>query len=107
MSTTTNIPITVTPEAAAYVAELGLQKEFEQMLETEKRYRAADAKRLYYLSMEFLMGRSLGNNLCNLGFQNFCRAAVQNMQRATTEHAGVLLGQFHSFAENIGPIAPR
>ncbi len=33
MSTTTNIPITITPEAAAYVAELGLQKEFEQMLE--------------------------------------------------------------------------
>src|SRR6478609_2184476 len=50
----------------------------EQMLETEKRYRAADAKRLYYLSMEFLMGRSLGNNLCNLGFQNFCRETLQN-----------------------------
>ena len=33
MSTTTTIPVTVTPEAAAYVAELGLQKEFEQMLE--------------------------------------------------------------------------
>ena len=33
MSTTTSIPVTVTPEAAAYVAELGLQKEFEQMLE--------------------------------------------------------------------------
>ncbi len=39
----------------------------EQMLATEERYRAADAKRLYYLSVEFLMGRSLGNNLLNLG----------------------------------------
>jgi len=39
----------------------------ERMLETEERYRAADAKRLYYLSVEFLMGRSLGNNLLNLG----------------------------------------
>lgn len=39
----------------------------ERMLATEERYRAADAKRLYYLSVEFLMGRSLGNNLLNLG----------------------------------------
>src|SRR5205823_14698737 len=35
--------------------------------DTERRYQRADAKRLYYLSMEFLMGRSLGNNLYNLG----------------------------------------
>ena len=36
------------------------------MLETESRYRHKDSKRLYYLSMEFLMGRSLGDNLSNL-----------------------------------------
>ena len=29
------------------------------MLETEERYRTTGAKRLYYLSMEFLMGRAL------------------------------------------------
>lgn len=39
------------------------------MIETESRYQQADAKRLYYLSMEFLMGRSLGNNLYNLGLE--------------------------------------
>ncbi len=39
----------------------------ERMLETEGRYRRADAKRLYYLSVEFLIGRSLGNTLLNLG----------------------------------------
>jgi len=33
MSTTSNVPVTVTPEASAHVAELGLQKEFEQVLE--------------------------------------------------------------------------
>ena len=37
------------------------------MLATEERYRQAQAKRLYYLSIEFLMGRSLSNNLYNLG----------------------------------------
>ena len=33
MSTTSNVPVTITPEASAHVAELGLQKEFEQILE--------------------------------------------------------------------------
>src|SRR5262245_55130517 len=36
----------------------------DRMLATERRYQKAGAKRLYYLSMEFLVGRSLGNNLC-------------------------------------------
>jgi hypothetical protein len=33
MTRTTTVPLTVTPEAAAYVTELGMQREFEQMLE--------------------------------------------------------------------------
>ena len=48
----------------------------ELMLETEDRYRQTNAKRLYYLSMEFLIGRSLGNNLINLGLFQACQEAL-------------------------------
>ncbi len=44
----------------------------DRMLATEARYRQAHAKRLYYLSIEFLMGRSLSNNLYNLGLFDLC-----------------------------------
>ncbi len=38
----------------------------DQMHATRERYRQAGAKHLYYLSMEFLMGRLLGDTVCNL-----------------------------------------
>jgi starch phosphorylase len=51
----------------------------DAMLETENRYRKQESKRVYYLSMEFLMGRSLGNNLHNLGLFDVCRDALNGM----------------------------
>lgn len=48
-------------------------------LETEDRYRRQDAKRLYYLSIEFLIGQSLGNNLRNLGMRESCQKALCNL----------------------------
>ena len=48
----------------------------DRMLETERRYQKSDAKRVYYLSMEFLVGRSLGNNLMNMGVYDTCRDAL-------------------------------
>ncbi len=53
----------------------------EKMLETEKRYEEAHTKRIYYLSLEFLIGRSLGNNLINMGL-------YENMEKAVTEMGG-------------------
>ncbi len=52
-------------------------KMVDGMVATEKRYADANAKRLYYLSMEFLMGRTLGNTLTNLGLLEAGREALE------------------------------
>ena len=41
----------------------------ERWMETMRSYYRSDAKRIYYLSLEFLTGRLLTNSLLNLGFQ--------------------------------------
>jgi len=41
----------------------------ERWLDTQQAYYRNDAKRVYYLSMEFLMGRTLNNALINLGLR--------------------------------------
>ena len=45
----------------------------EKMLATRARIDRRNAKRLYYLSLEFLIGRSLENNILNLGIFDICR----------------------------------
>ena len=51
----------------------------ERTLETGERYRREDAKRINYLSIEFLMGKSLGNHLHNLGIRELYRQALGNL----------------------------
>ena len=51
----------------------------ERMLETEARYQREDSKRINYLSIEFLMGQSLGNHLHNLGIHELYREALGNL----------------------------
>src|SRR3954469_6702068 len=49
----------------------------ERWISTQQRYYKKDAKRVYYLSAEFLMGRALGNNLINLGLYETAREAMK------------------------------
>ncbi len=51
----------------------------ERLLATEEEYRRQDAKRLYYLSIEFLIGQSLGANLRNLRLYDVCGDALRNL----------------------------
>jgi len=51
----------------------------ERMLATRERYQRCNSKRLYYLSIEFLPGQYLGNNLLNLGIRDQCREALRNL----------------------------
>ncbi|MDY4547022.1 MAG: glycogen/starch/alpha-glucan phosphorylase [Candidatus Choladocola sp.] len=46
---------------------------------TQKEYEKADPKIVYYMSMEFLMGRALGNNLINLTFYDEVKEALEEI----------------------------
>ena len=46
---------------------------------TQKEYDESDPKIVYYMSMEFLMGRALGNNLINLTFYDEVKEALEEI----------------------------
>jgi starch phosphorylase len=61
----------------------------ERWLDTQQHYYNDDSKRVYYLSMEYLMGRSLENSLINLGMHDQFREAME----ALGHDLGELCGQ--------------
>uniref|UniRef100_A0A669QJJ8 Alpha-1,4 glucan phosphorylase n=1 Tax=Phasianus colchicus TaxID=9054 RepID=A0A669QJJ8_PHACC len=48
-------------------------------IRTQQYYYERDPKRIYYLSLEFYMGRTLQNTMINLGLQNACDEAVYQL----------------------------
>ncbi|EDQ92471.1 uncharacterized protein MONBRDRAFT_21041 [Monosiga brevicollis MX1] len=46
---------------------------------THREYYAKDPKRIYYLSLEFYVGRSLTNMMINLGIHGLCARSLYNM----------------------------
>ncbi|MDP2877379.1 MAG: glycogen/starch/alpha-glucan phosphorylase [Holophaga sp.] len=51
----------------------------ERWFRTQNAYYHQDAKRVYYLSLEFLMGRSLLNNILNLGAEDPYTQAMEQL----------------------------
>ena len=51
----------------------------DDWIATQKAYDEADAKTVYYMSMEFLMGRALGNNLINMTAYKEVKKALEEM----------------------------
>jgi starch phosphorylase len=55
------------------------ERMISRWLDTQQAYYHDDPKRIYYVSMEFLMGRSLENSLLNLGIYDDFRSAMESL----------------------------
>lgn len=68
----------------------------DQWIATHKKYEEEDAKTVYYLSMEFLMGRALGNNIINLKADKVVRDTLDelglNLENIEDEEPDAALG---------------
>ncbi len=51
----------------------------QKWISTQKTFYAKEKKRVYYLSLEFLIGRSLGNSMINLGIFDEAKQAVEEL----------------------------
>ena len=63
-------------QAVAYAVKDNI---IDAWLATQKEYEKSDPKTVYYLSMEFLMGRALGNNLINLCYYDEVKEALEEL----------------------------
>ncbi len=63
-------------QAVAYAVKDAIM---DAWIATQKEYEKQDPKTVYYLSMEFLMGRALGNNLINLTFYDEVKEVLEEL----------------------------
>ena len=63
-------------QAVAYAVKDDI---IDRWIATHKEYEKKNVKTVYYLSMEFLMGRALGNNLINLTYYNEIKEALDEL----------------------------
>ena len=63
-------------QAVAYAVKDDI---IDRWIATQKEYEKQNVKTVYYLSMEFLMGRALGNNLINLTFYDQVKEALDEL----------------------------
>ena len=51
----------------------------ERYMQTQKAHLQSDTRRIHYLSLEYLMGRLLNSNLCNLGIREPLERLYRNL----------------------------
>lgn len=69
--------VTATPDDILFSLSLAIRdKLVRRWLRTQHIYLKEDVKRVYYLSLEFLMGRLLGNALINMDYYEECRNII-------------------------------
>ncbi|MDF2569865.1 MAG: glgP 1 [Sporomusa sp.] len=66
----------------------------KQLIKTHRQRAKEDPKQVYYLSIEFLLGRLLENNLVNLGIRDICSEALSQL--------GIELGSLLDQEEDAG-----
>ena len=49
----------------------------DRWVKTKKQQDKAESKQLYYMSIEYLMGRAIGNNVINLGYEGVLKEAME------------------------------
>lgn len=73
-----NLSETTEKQAYKVLCTLIREKLAKKRKEYKDSYKAKDRKKVYYMSMEFLVGTSLRNNLYNLGIEKECREVLKD-----------------------------